>query len=232
MKTGFLKNIPQRCAFRRHAAHGYARHAGRRRGRRGGECAEPDLAGSRHHPVGQRGYGSRVGSERHRRGTAGPPSTPSIRSIWTQQEAGYNLGAIEHPEFDGGGFSSWADMVNIQFVGGDNQGNPWGQANRNWACIIAPFPGMAFSVKGEVVQAFTNPKTAISNQFEWTDPRTGVAQYWQMFDDGEYFINTDGSGAVNNGWGYAPGSTCPVRLWMLWSAPTPITLTMRISSSV
>ena len=106
-----------------------------------------------------------------------------------QKAADYDLGNIEHPEFDGGGFSSWSDMVNIQFVGGDNNGNPWGQANRDWACIIAPFPGMAFSVKGQVVKLFTNPKTAISNQFKWTNPENGETLLWQMFDDGEYFIS-------------------------------------------
>ncbi len=123
-----------------------------------------------------------------------------------QLASGYNLGTIERPDFEGGGFSSWSDMVNVQFVGGNNQGNPWGQSNRNWACIIAPFPGMAFSVKGVVVNAFKNPKTAISNQFEWTDPRDGATRYWQMFDDGEYFVNSDGT-TLENGWGYAPGST-------------------------
>ena len=122
-----------------------------------------------------------------------------------QKAADYDLGNIEHPEFDGGGFSSWSDMVNIQFVGGDNNGNPWGQANRDWACIIAPFPGMAFSVKGQVVKLFTNPKTAISNQFKWTNPENGETLLWQMFDDGEYFISETGEGA-DKGWGYAPGS--------------------------
>lgn len=123
-----------------------------------------------------------------------------------QKAAGYDLGIIEHPEFDGNGFNTWADMVNVQFVGGDNQGNPWGQSNRDWAIIIAPFPGMAFSVKGHVVKTFTNPKTAISNAFEWTNPENGETLFWQMFDDGEYFIAADGTGGVNNGWGFAPGS--------------------------
>lgn len=127
-----------------------------------------------------------------------------------QKAAGYNLGVIEHPENDGGGFSSWADMVNIQFVNkdgvGDNTGNPWDQPNRDWACLIAPFPGMAFSVKGHVVKIFKNPKTAISNEFEWINPENGEKKFWQMFDDGEYFIAADGTGGVDNGWGYAPGS--------------------------
>ncbi len=118
-----------------------------------------------------------------------------------QKEAGYDLGKIEHPEFEGGGFSSWGDMVNVQFVGGDNQGNPWEQPDRNWACIVAPFAGMAFSIRKDIVPVYTSG-IPISNSFQWTDPRNGNTLTWQMFTGNELF-----TGANNGGRGYAPGST-------------------------
>ena len=73
-----------------------------------------------------------------------------------QKEAGYDLGEIENKKLEGCGFNTWGDMVNIQLVGGDNQGNPWGHNNRDWACIVAPFAGTAFSIRKDIVPVYTS----------------------------------------------------------------------------
>ncbi|MCI8361196.1 MAG: hypothetical protein HFE86_07665 [Clostridiales bacterium] len=122
------------------------------------------------------------------------------REYLRQAEAGYDLG---EGEGDNNGLSSYSDMVIVQFKGGDNVTSPW-DANRKWGAIIAPFPGMAFSITGKMAARW-DYRLPIGNAVEWTDPGNGQTNTWQMFYNTETFIGAGSANGTN--WGFAPGST-------------------------
>lgn len=117
-----------------------------------------------------------------------------------QAEAGYDLG---EGEGDNHGLSSYSNMVIVQFKDGDNVTSPW-DANRKWGAIIAPFPGMAFSITDRMAARW-DYRLPIGNALEWTDPSTGKTNTWQMFYNTETFIAAGSTDGTN--WGFAPGST-------------------------
>lgn len=112
-----------------------------------------------------------------------------------QRQLDFDMGTMES-------FGAWGNMVIVQFSGGDNIGNPWGQAGRKMGAIVAPYPGIAFSVKGYFGQDLGS--TPLSNQIEWTNPATGATQLYQVYNNGTIVYNTNGTKVGN--WGYFPGS--------------------------
>lgn len=110
-----------------------------------------------------------------------------------QLDMGYTLGTNS---FGGGAvrIGAWSNIVGVQCEGDNNSniGDPWGMG-RKWAIMIAPFPGMAFSVKGQISKQVAPSQSALSNQLEWTDPATGKTMLYQTFDAVTVMLNTDGS---------------------------------------
>lgn len=107
-----------------------------------------------------------------------------------QLDSGYILGR------DNLYIAAWGNCVSIQCQGADssNPGNPWGQEGRKWAMMIAPFPGMAFSVKGYFSQHISPDQPVLSNELEWTDPSSGVTKLYQTFQNSTFTFNTNGTG--------------------------------------
>ena len=112
-----------------------------------------------------------------------------------QRQLGFDMGEFKS-------FGGWGNMVIAQFEGGDNVGNPWNQPGRLMGAIIAPFPGIAFSVKGYFGKDLGS--TPLSNQIEWLDPSTFQKQLYQVYTNGTIIYNTNGTKFAN--WGYYPGS--------------------------
>lgn len=105
-----------------------------------------------------------------------------------QLDSGYNLGGVES-------FSSYGNVINVQFSGADsdNVGNPWGHEGRKWGAIIAPYSGMAFSLRGYYAVSFGNFRSLLSNEFEWTNPDTGVTRVYQMTSNGALYTEVGGN---------------------------------------
>lgn len=118
-----------------------------------------------------------------------------------QLESGYDLGTAPN------GLGGWGDVVGLQFIGGNNVGNPWGDS-RKWGMIVSPFAGTAFSIKGvmasKISMGFDNG-APLSNEIVWNNPDGTGAYTYQVFDNGEIVISADGKNVLN--WGYTVGST-------------------------
>ncbi len=65
---------------------------------------------------------------------------------------------------------TYGNQLCIQWAGGDNTDNPWGQVGRTWGYMSAPFAGMVFSVKGTMVLGFPqlwgSSYTPLSDEFQ------------------------------------------------------------------
>lgn len=116
-----------------------------------------------------------------------------------QLAAGYSLGTVES-------FGNYGGMVDVQFSGGDNTGNPWGHANRRWGIIVAPYAGMAFSVKSYFAEHFSF-SNVLNDEFQWTDPTTGVTKVYQMTASNVMCRDVDGTVVTNEGRAPGAGST-------------------------
>lgn len=104
-----------------------------------------------------------------------------------QRENGFDMGTPQATVI-----SAWGNMVGVQFNGGDNVGNPWGDT-RKMGIIAAPYAGIAFSVKayfGAHLGADTQP---LANQFVYTDPADGSTKVYQVFTGSQAHHNTDGT---------------------------------------
>lgn len=116
-----------------------------------------------------------------------------------QLESGYNLGTPSEK-----GITAYGSVVGLQYNGGDNVGNPWDQPDRRWAISIAPYPGMVFSVTGQIAKQFTSIQAPLANAITWTNPSDGSTRMYQVYTNGEVLMDT--TGANKNGWGFCPGS--------------------------
>lgn len=94
--------------------------------------------------------------------------TAEIRHQYVKN--GYCMGLVDgyYELDDHGGFAIvQSDMyVYGTTVDSDNVANPWGQQQRYWAGVIAPFSGMAFSVNGYFAQSFPYAMP-LSDAFEY-----------------------------------------------------------------
>ncbi len=65
----------------------------------------------------------------------------------------------------------------------DNVGNPWGMEGRYWSAVIAPFPGMAFSVKGVLAANYDSNggDPALSNEFYLGGPAATYQLYFNSY---------------------------------------------------
>lgn len=121
----------------------------------------------------------------------------AIQSEYDNQRAmGFDMGEFAN-------FGAWGDMVIAQFNGGDNTGNPWGFADVKKGAIIAPYAGMAFSVKAKFAEKLGSSTVPLSNQITWTNPLNNQTHTYQVYMNSETIV--DGSGKFI-GWGYCPGS--------------------------
>lgn len=107
-----------------------------------------------------------------------------------KQDESFDIGEIQETVI-----YSWNGLPAIQLNGGDNVSNPWGQTGRKWALIVAPYEGMAFTIKGKFAEGCNNLIPA-ANEF------TYAGKTWQMFTDCIKFIE---NGELK-GWGFNPGS--------------------------
>ncbi|HIZ83945.1 MAG TPA: hypothetical protein H9668_05960 [Firmicutes bacterium] len=75
----------------------------------------------------------------------------------------------------------------------DNTTNPWSQ-DRQWAQMSAPFPGMAFTVKGYMAQRQPSAASgaALGNQVALED-ESGTVYYYQTFRNQTWKLKADGS---------------------------------------
>ncbi|MGI6269320.1 MAG: GDSL-type esterase/lipase family protein [Candidatus Howiella sp.] len=113
-----------------------------------------------------------------------------------QKEGGYDLGTAAT-------LTGWGDMVSLQFLDGSNVGNPWGDS-RKWGAIVAPFAGMAFSIKGYQAARYGSNGAPLGNEVEWTNPQDGTVYVYQLFTKGETIVSK--SGTTTYSWGYTVGS--------------------------
>lgn len=88
------------------------------------------------------------------------------------------------------------DTTGVQCDGAlsDNTTNPWNQAGRLWSQMSAPFPGMAFTVKGYMAQRqpSTASGAALGNQVALED-ESGTVYYYQTFRNQTWRVKADGS---------------------------------------
>ncbi|HHW45527.1 MAG TPA: hypothetical protein GXX17_01280 [Clostridiales bacterium] len=102
---------------------------------------------------------------------------------------------------------TWSGMLCVQFENydpskTDNTGNPWGHTGPNnaprlWGVVTVPFPGMAFSIKGELARQFDSyGKPALSNEFTYD----GVV--YQLRWDNTHLLQNGARSII----GYFPGS--------------------------
>lgn len=91
---------------------------------------------------------------------------------------------------------SWGGMAIVEIenkVAGisDNVGNPWGEAGRYWGAVIAPFPSMAFTLKGNFAAKYPSSGNdpLLGNEFRAADGST-VQVMWNDY------LRDDGSGVV------------------------------------
>ena len=116
-----------------------------------------------------------------------------------QASIGFDMGT-------GPAFSAWGNMVNAQFENGDHTGNPWNQAGRRMGGIIAPYAGMAFSVKADFSQFYGF--VPLGNQTTWTNP--GDKTYMVQMAVGAQYVaaqNADGTFAAPVQWAEHVGWT-------------------------
>ncbi len=113
-----------------------------------------------------------------------------------QKEGGYDLGTAKE-------ITAWGEMVGLQFLDGSNIGNPWGDS-RKWGAIVAPYAGMAFSIKGYQAVRYSSNGAPLGNEVEWVNPQDGTTYLYQLFTKGETIVSKNGTTAYN--WGYTVGS--------------------------
>lgn len=111
--------------------------------------------------------------------------TATIQAIYDefdyQTSIGFNMGTPTT------GICAWNNIVNVQFGNGDHTGNPWGQEGRRMGGIVCPFPGTAFSVKGNFAAQYFGV-VPLGNETRFTDTN-GSVKTVQMLNNGQLVLS-------------------------------------------